>query len=723
MSTKRKYWKIALAILITGVLALGTVLVGLAVDWDQEIAWEGYPQGKDSQECDKVGEGPRTEDGWIHWVLTSGNQNVTAAQLELGGSGSGEYDPEKLGPGAIQFFTPYFELEDLSATVFIKGSSSGQLIISDYCPGKQEDLIVSKTVDTSYIRTHEWDIDKRVETDNEDELEDGTPKIWLDQFDNEEESAYWYVDVSYEGYVDSGFNVSGTVTIFNDGDLDAVIESVDDLLGGTAIDVEFEVDFPYTLAVGDELIGTYDEDGEFEGDNVVTVTTERDTYSATEAIVWGEPDEEINETVNIKDISDLFGEVELGSVTAPNGHTFTYEEEFLFADYEPGSYTFENIASIVETGQYAEAILKVNVREESLLVSKTVDTFFVREHFWDIDKRVETENGYELDDGTPKIWLSTDGSGDEMATWTVDVSYEDFVDSGFNVSGTVTIFNDGDLDAVIESVDDLLGGTAIDVEFEVDFPYTLAVGDELIGTYDEDGEFEGDNVVTVTTERDTYSATEAIVWGEPDEEINETVNIKDISDLFGEVNLGAVTAPNGDTFTYEKLFEWTENAQSDTYENIASIVETGQYAEAVLKVNVQKFLFDSAWAKGDEEIANAFCENGFNNWGWSNMISPGYEGSWKLWAGAAQCDTDNGVHVGDVEVSYVDGELTVNLVLKDGYSYSKYDVYAGSDMFPTLRNGRKTVAPGQYSIAKNLSGDIYVIVHADVKIPDPNFGP
>jgi hypothetical protein len=52
---------------------------------------------------------------------------------------------------------------------------------------------------------------------------------------------------------------------------------------------------------------------------VVTVTTERDTYTAEAAIIWGAPDLEINKTVNIKDISDLFGEVDLGTVTAPNG--------------------------------------------------------------------------------------------------------------------------------------------------------------------------------------------------------------------------------------------------------------------------------------------------------------------------------------------------------------------------------------------------------------------
>ena len=585
-----------------------------------------------------------------------------------------------------------------------------------------EELTVSKTVDTYFERTHEWDIDKWVETD-EGEFINGTPKIWLDQFDNEYECATWYVDVTYEGYDDHDYNVSGMVTIENTGTAPAEIISVEDLLGGALIDVDFEVDFPYTLPVGETLEGSYSEDDYFEGDNVVTVTTERDTYGATEPIVWGEPDEEFYATVNIKDISDLFDEVDLGSVTAPNGELFWYDECFDIEDYESGSYTFENTATIIETGQYAEAILKLNVREENLDVTKTVETSFNREHFWDIDKWVETDEGHELN-GYPKIWLVPDGSGDECAEWTIDVTYEGSEDFAHRVWGTVTIENTGDLDAVITDVEDLLGGSAITVDFGVTFPYTLAVGETLSGTYDEDGYFEGDNVVTVTTERDTYGTTEPIVWGDPDEEINATVNIVDESDLFGNVALGSVTAPNGDTFTYDKCFAWADYDSSGPhiYDNTATIVETGQYAEARLVVNWEppdEVCYESAWAKADENYYS-FCDNGFSNWGWSNLIGPG-EYEWEMWAGAAQCDTNKGTHVGTAYVNYDGTDVFVTVEVFDGYTLDEDSVavYAGEGMFPLLRNGRPTTAPGQYTIMGPFSGqDIYVIVHANVGHPD-----
>jgi len=439
---------------------------------------------------------------------------------------------------------------------------------------------------------------------------------------------------------------------------------------------------------------------------------------------WDMPTTEVNETVTIEDVSDLFGEVELGTVTAPEGDTFTYAEDFAWAGLACGSYTYDNTASIVETGQSASATLKVNVLCEELDVSKTADTSYTREHFWDIDKSVETENGAFVN-GTPKVWLYIDGSGDETATWTVDVTYEGFEDSDFNVSGEITIENTGDLDAVITYVDDVLAGEAIDVDCDVTFPYTLPVDETLTCTYDEDvdSKVEGKNEVTITTERDDYSAEAPIVWGDPTTEINETVTVEDISDLFGEVELGTVTAPNDDTFTYDEDFAYAdfEKCGSFAYDNTATIVETDQSASATLKVNVQ--CFESAWAKGGVDVDEVlpFCDAGFNNWGWTNQIEPG-DYTMDLWAGAGQCDTDKGTLVGTVTVVYDDdGNVTADFVLDEG-EVGSTAFYAGYDEFPTLRNGRRTTAPGQYANASPFDGSaIWTIAHANV--PDPNFGP
>jgi hypothetical protein len=366
---------------------------------------------------------------------------------------------------------------------------------------------------------------------------------------------------------------------------------------------------------------------------------------------------------------------------------------------------------------------------EKLDVDKTVVTYFERTHKWAIDKKVETEDGW-THNGYPKVWLYVDGRGDELVKWIVDVAYKGYDDSKHNVSGDITIKNSGNSDAVIKSVEDVLGGTLIDVSCKVDdvpvtFPYTLKVGKTMICTYAEDGKFEGDNKVTVTTEWDKYYATEPIVWGDPNKEYYKTVTIKDVSDLFGEKVLGQVTAPNGATFVYEYYFTWQEYGADKcgdyVYDNTATIVETKQSASATLKVNVQCYIYESAWAKGD--LAASFCDNGFSNWGWTNPIGPGtYE--MDLWAAAGQCDTTKGILVGTVTVVYgADGKVYVTYNVAFPFTYQDPRWYADDDMFPMLASG-PTTAPGQYYDGSPFDGsEIYVIAHAVVGIPDPMFGP
>jgi hypothetical protein len=324
-------------------------------------------------------------EGWIHWVFSTKGAS-TDAKLILGGTGSGEYDPAPpLNASVWHFFTPYFELDGLTATIELFGGMPGKgggLVISDYCPGDAEVMLdVTKTAETSFKRTHEWDITKKVETAKKHML-DGFPKIWLYTDGSGDETATWTVDVMYEGYTDSDHMVWGDITIENIGTVDAVIASIMDWLVpfdpmGAPIPVEVTcggealVDvLPYTLPAGEKLECEYshefDPDEAFAGYNYVEVTTDEDKEYFDDAdIIWGDPDPELYKSVTIKDTSDLFGEVTLGTVTAPHGAQFTYTKEFKWADYgkdKCGAHLYENKAKIVETGQYDEAALKVNVQ-------------------------------------------------------------------------------------------------------------------------------------------------------------------------------------------------------------------------------------------------------------------------------------------------------------------------------------------------------------------------
>lgn len=116
--------------------------------------------------------------------------------------------------------------------------------------------------------------------------------------------------------------------------------------------------------------------------------------------------------------------------TANTWHFFTPFHDF------GDPLTLEAVVELDVPGASPQAVILsdycAGIQKEKLLVTKTAETYFEREHFWDISKVVETDGGYFLN-GTPKIWLYTDGSGDEVATWTVDVSYEGYEDSAWRV--------------------------------------------------------------------------------------------------------------------------------------------------------------------------------------------------------------------------------------------------------------------------------------------------
>jgi hypothetical protein len=364
------------------------------------------------------------------------------------------------------------------------------------------------------------------------------------------------------------------------------------------------------------------------------------------------------------------------------------------------------------------------IAQEELTVSKTVNTSFNRTHDWSIAKSVDKDTFY----------LYVDGSGNGKATWKVDVKYLGFVDADHNVSGTIKIENTGDLDAVITSVVDVLGGTTIDVDCGVIFPYTLLEGEILYCTYDEDGKFMGNNVVTVTTERDEYTDTKAIVWGNPVIDAHANVVVKDVSDLFGTVTLGTLNAYELEvdevtTFTYYKDFEWAtygkDNCGTHVYENTATVYGDDNvvlgFASADVTVYVQCFVYETAFAKG--ENSRCFLEDGFSRWGWTNKINYGTY-VMPVYAGAGQCM--GGTNVGTVTISYIGSTVLFNFNLDAMYDLDETHVYAGKDKYPKMKVGRRTaytVAPGQYYIEPNLSGEIYVIAHAVVGLPDPSFGP
>ncbi|GGH43288.1 GEVED domain-containing protein [Mangrovimonas yunxiaonensis] len=138
---------------------------------------------------------------------------------------------------------------------------------------------------------------------------------------------------------------------------------------------------------------------------------------------------------------------------------------------------------------------------------------------------------------------------------------------------------------------------------------------------------------------------------------------------------------------------------------------------------------DAAYALGDNNIC--FMDDGFGNWGWTNQLNGAGTYNMNLYAGAGQCNIDNGAFVGTLLIDYANDELDVTYSINSGYVLKGIHFYVGCTPYPK-KGRRNTVAPGHYTIGRNnldnlnsfkiegldvsslSGGDVYVIAHAKV---------
>jgi hypothetical protein len=118
----------------------------------------------------------------------------------------------------------------------------------DFCFSYKLD--VSKTAETSFKRTYEWDIDKECE---------GPDTLLLNLGQTYNYPFSWTASVVDS--VDSAWNVSGTIKVKNSTPFNVSISSITDFItGGFNVDLDCNVTFPYLLASGDSLVCTYTQD-------------------------------------------------------------------------------------------------------------------------------------------------------------------------------------------------------------------------------------------------------------------------------------------------------------------------------------------------------------------------------------------------------------------------------------------------------------------------------
>ena len=295
----------------------------------------------------------------------------------------------------------------------------------------------------------------------------------------------------------------------------------------------------------------------------------------------------------------------------PSIHVTDGGQSWLFSDEGSVSYTDvvncdgdagvnTNTATITETGQTASADVTVNCY--ALEVNKTAATTFKRTYSWSINK-----TGDKAEDWV-SIQLPFDpGAPAQMTTvnYAVAVNMTGYTDSDWRVAGEVTVFNPAPIPAVIQSVTDVISGAgSCAVNFGVTFPYTLAAGGTLTGTYSADLPDAAARTNTATaalvnhyytptgeasaTGTTNFSGQAAITYGAPTELIDECVQVTDnVAGTLGTVCVADVPK----TFTYAQAYgPWTDAECGSSYEriNIATLLagDTGATLTSQWKVTI-----------------------------------------------------------------------------------------------------------------------------------------
>jgi hypothetical protein len=440
---------------------------------------------------------------------------------------------------------------------------------------------VTKTATPSFTRTFTWDIDKAVD-----------PAAW-NLFDGDTGTSDYTIDLTKSAGVDSDWAVSGTITIDNTSELDAVITDVDDVIsGGTVADVDCGVTFPHELEVGDSLVCDYSADltDGTDRENTATVTLEEGTvFEGTADVDFGDPTTVVDGTVNVSDtVAGSFGPFS-ASDTIEYSSTFDCDD-VTFTDGH-GSYTVDNTATIVETGQDSSASVAVDCYQ--LDVTKDADESFGRTYEWSIAKSAD-QTAVELMPGQQLL-----------VNYSVTVDVIGQTEDGFHVEGDITVTNpnpdrDADLTGVTDAISDFGAAT-------VDCPsLTVLAGDSLTCSYEADlpDDTTRTNTATATqqnydfdsagigTESGTtdYSGTASIDFtGATVAETDECIDVNDtIAGSLGTVCVGVDTLPK--TFTYSEFVGPYSEAECGEHDvpNTADFLtnDTGATGESSWNVHV-----------------------------------------------------------------------------------------------------------------------------------------
>lgn len=252
----------------------------------------------------------------------------------------------------------------------------------------------------------------------------------------------------------------------------------------------------------------------------------------------------VNECVHVDDTSG-------GSWPFNDSGSVTYTRRFSVAG------TYNNTATIRETGQSASASVQVNVYE--LMVSKNATTFYTGTYTWNMSKEAD------LTEVTVNMGVTV------TVNYTVNISVGTGTDSDWMVGGTITMFNPAPIAAVINSISDTVSpGLLMNLTGEK-FPYVLEPGGTPVLNYMghlPDGSSRVNTATVVQQNHDhyldssdmagstQYTAMADVEFGEPSELVDESVTVSDDRwGYLGVISVGSDIMPGENcTFNYSVTY-------------------------------------------------------------------------------------------------------------------------------------------------------------------------
>ena len=419
------------------------------------------------------------------------------------------------------------------------------------CVGK--DLTVAKDAKPTFTRTYTWAISKDVD------------KTYMAQ--SGDTYAFNYtVNASQTGVADSAWQVTGTITVTNPNDWEDITVNVGDAInnggactvaGGANLLVlrSASATATYTCTYGSApSASAFTNTGTATWDSAAAYTP-TGTASGTASGGFTTPTTTVDPVITVSDTFDSVTTT-LGTLTATNAAPFA-AQTFAYPHTVTGTAgtcvsknntaTFTSTSSST-TGSSKTVTVKLCVGKD-LTVSKSATATFTRTYTWDITKNVD--NTYIAQSGDTATF-----------NYTVIAKQTGVVDSGWLVTGTITVTNPNDWEAITVNVSDAInnggtcvvtGGANLSVPASASATATYSCGyssapSPLAFTNTATATW---NAATSATPTGTASGTFAGAFATPTTTVNPTINVTDTFDGV-TTTLGTLTAPGttSQTFPY-----------------------------------------------------------------------------------------------------------------------------------------------------------------------------